>query len=222
MAPNCPIDSGLMRSIAAASAWEEFAMATTHDPLGNASLSDLPLARALGDNWWILLLRGLAAILFGVLAYAWPGLTLLTLVLLWGVFAAADGILALIGAFSGSASPITPRWWLILVGLCGVAAGAIAFVRPDVAALALLLIIALWAIVVGVSQIIGGIALRKEMQGEWMLILSGFVNVLFGGVLIAQPAAGALAIIWVIGFFSILSGLALIMLSFKVKRLKAG
>ncbi len=197
-------------------------MATTHDNLGNASLSDLPLARALGDNWWILLLRGLAAIVFGGLAYAWPGLTLLTLVLLWGVFAAADGIFALIGALSGRASSMTPRWWLILVGISGIVAGGIAFVRPDVAATALLLIIALWAIVVGVSQIIGGIALRKEIQGEWMLILSGLINVLFGGVLIVEPAAGALAIIWVIGFFSILSGVALIMLAFKVKRLKAG
>lgn len=196
-------------------------MATTHDPMGTASLSDLPLARALGDNWWLLLLRGLVAVLFGVAAYLWPGLTLLTLVLLWGAFAAADGILALVASFSGKSSSMAPRWWLILVGVCGIAAGAIAFVRPDVAATALLLLIAIWAIVVGVSQIIGGIALRKEIQGEWMLILSGLINVLFGGVLIAQPAAGALAIIWVIGFFSILSGLALIMLSFKVKRLKS-
>jgi uncharacterized membrane protein HdeD (DUF308 family) len=196
-------------------------MATTHDTLGTASLSDLPLARALGDKWWLLLLRGIAAVLFGVLAYVWPGLTLLTLVLLWGAFAAADGILALIGAFSGKASPVTPRWWLILVGISGIAAGAIAFVRPDVAAVALVLVIALWAVVVGVSQILGGIALRKEMKGEWMLLLSGLINILFGGVLIAQPAVGALAIIWVIGFFSILSGLSLIALSFKLKRLKS-
>jgi uncharacterized membrane protein HdeD (DUF308 family) len=196
-------------------------MATTHDTLGTASLSDLPLARALGDNWWLLLLRGIVAVLFGVLAYAWPGLTLLTLVLLWGAFAAADGIFALIGAFSGKARPVAPRWWLILVGISGIAAGAISFIRPDVAAVALLLLIALWAIVVGVSQILGGIALRKEMQGEWMLILSGLINILFGGVLIAQPAAGALAIIWVIGFFSILSGVSLIALSFRVKRMKS-
>jgi len=189
--------------------------------MGTASLSDLPLARALGDNWWLLLLRGLVAVLFGVAAYLWPGLTLLTLVLLWGAFAAADGILALVASFSGKSGSMAPRWWLVLVGVCGIAAGAIAFVRPDVAATALLLLIAIWAIVVGVSQIIGGIALRKEIRGEWMLILSGLINILFGGVLVAQPAAGALAIIWVIGFFSILSGLALIMLSFKVKRLKS-
>jgi uncharacterized membrane protein HdeD (DUF308 family) len=207
--------------MAPASAWEEITMATTHDDLGTAPLSDLPLARALGDNWWLLLLRGVVAILFGILAFAWPGLTLLTLVLLWGAFAAADGIFALIASFSGRGSRMAPRWWLILVGLSGVIAGGIAFVRPDVAATALLLLIGVWAIVVGVSQILGGIALRKEIQGEWMLILSGFINILFGGVLIAQPAAGALAIIWVIGLFSILSGVSLIALSFKVKTLKA-
>lgn len=196
-------------------------MATTHDDLGTASLSDLPLARALGDNWWLLLLRGMIAVLFGVVAFAWPGLTLLTLVLFWGAFAAADGIFALVASFSGGRGSMAPRWWLVLVGLSGIAAGAIAFVRPDVAATALLLLIALWAIVVGASQILGGLALRKEVQGEWMLLLSGLINILFGGVLIAEPAAGALAIIWVIGLFSILSGTSLIALSFKVKSLKA-
>lgn len=196
-------------------------MATTPDDLGTASLSDLPLARALGDNWWLLLLRGMIAVLFGVVAFAWPGLTLLTLVLFWGAFAAADGIFALVASFSGGRGSMAPRWWLVLVGLSGIAAGAIAFVRPDVAATALLLLIALWAIVVGASQILGGLALRKEVQGEWMLLLSGLINILFGGVLIAEPAAGALAIIWVIGLFSILSGTSLIALSFKVKSLKA-
>lgn len=196
-------------------------MATTPDDLGTASLSDLPLARALGDNWWLLLLRGMIAVLFGVVAFAWPGLTLLTLVLFWGAFAAADGIFALVASFSGGRGSMAPRWWLVLVGLSGIAAGAIAFVRPDVAATALLLLIALWAIVVGASQILGGLALRKEVQGEWMLLLSGLINILFGGVLIAEPAAGALAIIWVIGLFSILSGASLIALSFKVKSLKA-
>src|SRR4051794_12738766 len=123
-----------MRRNAPASAWEDITMATTQDNLGTASLSDLPLAKALGDNWWLLLLRGVVAILFGILAFAWPGLTLLTLVLLWGAFAAADGIFALIASFSGKGSRMAPRWWLILVGLSGIAAGAIAFIRPDVAA----------------------------------------------------------------------------------------
>jgi len=195
-------------------------MTTTEANFSSASLSELPLARALGENWWLLFLRGLVAVLFGILAFAWPGLTLLTLIILWGAFSAADGVLALVAAFSGKNSQVSPRWWLIIVGVCGIAAGAIAFLRPDVAALALLLLIAAWAIVVGVAQIIGGIALRKEIQGEWMLMLSGLINILFGVILVAQPASGALALIWVIGFFAILSGVSLMMLSFRVKRLK--
>jgi uncharacterized membrane protein HdeD (DUF308 family) len=188
--------------------------------IGAAHFSDFPLARALGDNWWLLLVRGIVAILFGILAFAWPGLTFVTLVIFWGAFTGADGILALVAAFSGKGSQVAPRWWLILVGLAGVAAGAIAFFEPVVAAGALLILIAVWAIVIGASQIVGGFALRKEIQGEWWLVLSGLLGILFGAAVLVQPVAGALVIIWLIGCYAILFGLCLVMLSFRVKRLK--
>lgn len=195
-------------------------MTTTQATLGTASLSNLPLSRALAENWWLLLLRGIVAVLFGVLAFAWPGLTLLTLVLFYGVFAAADGILALIAAITRKGEQVAPRWWLVLVGVAGIAAGAIAFMRPDVAAQALLLLIAAWAIVTGFFQIVGAIALRREIEGEWMLLLGGLLSVVWGAVLVAQPAAGALAIVWIIGSFAMLTGFVLIALSFRVKSLK--
>lgn len=196
------------------------AMTTTQANFGTASLSELPLARALGENWWLLLLRGIVAVSFGVLAFVWPGLTLLTLVVMWGIFAAADGVFALLAALSGKGGPAAQRWWLIVVGIAGIAAGAVAFLRPDVAAQALLLVIAAWAIVIGISQIFGAFALRKEIDNEWMLMISGLLSLAWGALLIAQPPAGALAIVWLIGSFAILTGVCLIALSFRVKRLK--
>jgi uncharacterized membrane protein HdeD (DUF308 family) len=192
----------------------------TSPAFGAASVPHLPLARALGDNWWLLLLRGIVAITFGVLAFAWPGLTFVTLVIFWGAFTGADGILALVAAFSGKGSQVAPRWWLILVGLAGVAVGTIAFVEPVVAAGALLILIAVWAIVIGASQIIGGFALRKEIDGEWWLVLSGLLGILFGAAVLVQPIAGAFVIIWLIGTYALLFGLCLVMLSFRVRRLK--
>ena len=196
-------------------------MTATQATFGTASLSENTLARALGENWWLLLLRGVIAVLFGVLAFVLPGLTLLTLVLMWGIFAFADGVFALIAALSGKgSSPGAPRWWLIVIGISGIAAGAIAFLRPDFAAQVLLLVIAAWAIVIGISQIVGAFALRKEIDNEWMLLVSGLLSLAWGALLVVQPPAGALAIIWLIGAFAILTGACLIALSFRVKRLK--
>jgi len=192
----------------------------TSPAIGAAPFSDFPLARALGDNWWLLLVRGIVAMSFGILAFAWPGLTFVTLVIFWGAFTAADGLLALVAAFSGKGAQVAPRWWLILVGLAGVAAGTIAFVWPVVAAGALLILIAVWAIVIGASQVVGGFALRKEIDGEWWLVLSGLLGILFGAAVLVQPIAGAYVIIWLLGSYALLFGLCLVMLSFRVKRLK--
>ena len=136
------------------------------------------MVHALAKNWWLLLLRGIAAIIFGVLAFAWPGLTLLTLILFYGAFALVDGVLAIIAAITGGAP--APRWWLAIVGLLGIAAGLLTFLMPGLSALVLLFFIAGWAIATGVLQIIGAIQLRKEIDNEWLLILGGVISVLFG------------------------------------------
>ena len=178
------------------------------------------LLRELAENWWLLLLRGIAAIAFGILAFGWPGLTLLALTLMWGIYAIADGILALWAAIASKGGEMAPRWWLAIVGIAGVVAGLLTFVWPGMTALILLIFIASWAIVIGVFQIWGAIRLRKEIEGEWLLALSGLLSVVFGVIMFAQPGAGALALVWLIGSFAILAGCVYIALAFQLKKHK--
>jgi uncharacterized membrane protein HdeD (DUF308 family) len=176
--------------------------------------------RELAENWWLLLLRGIVAIAFGVLAFIWPGLTLLALTVMWGLYAISDGVLALWAAIAGRGGEIAPRWWLAVVGIAGIVAGLLTFVWPDMTALVLLMFIASWAIVIGILQIWGAIRLRKEIEGEWLLGLSGVLSVAFGVIMFAQPGAGALAVVWLIGGFAILAGCVYIALAFRLKQYK--
>ena len=186
----------------------------SHAPFLGLALRDL------AENWWLLLLRGVAAIAFGVLAFAWPGITLLVLTYMWGLYAISDGILALWAAIAGRGGEIAPRWWLAVVGIAGILAGLLTFVWPEMTALVLLMFIASWAIVVGVLQIWGAIRLRKEIEGEWLLALSGVLSVAFGVIMFAQPGAGALAVVWLIGWFAIFAGCVYIALAFRLKQHK--
>ena len=182
--------------------------------VANPSLPRLML-HALCRNWWLLLLRGIVAIVFGVLTFAWPGITLLTLVLFYGAFALVDGVLAIAAAVMGGAP--APRWWLAIVGLLGIAVGILTFAWPGVTALILLLFIAGWAIATGALQIVGAIALRKEIDNEWLLIASGALSVLFGLILVAQPQTGALALLFIIGAYAILYGTLLVFFSLRLR-----
>jgi uncharacterized membrane protein HdeD (DUF308 family) len=174
------------------------------------------MVHAVAKNWWLLLLRGIAAIVFGVLAFAWPGLTLVTLILIYGAYALVDGVLAVIAAITGGAPG--PRWWLAIIGLLGISAGLLTFLMPGITAMVLLFVIAGWAIATGVFQIIGAIQLRKEIDNEWLLILGGVISVLFGiGVLVA-PGAGALALVWVIGFYAVIEGVLFVAFAFRLKK----
>ena len=174
------------------------------------------LLQALARNWWLLLLRGIAAIVFGIIAVAWPGLTLLTLIIVYGVFALSDGVIAIVAAIIGDAPG--ERWWLALVGILGIVAGVLTFMWPGITALVLLAVIAGWAVAIGVAQIIGAIRLRKEIDNEWLLILSGIISVLFGAGIMVHPGAGALAVVWVIGLYAIVAGVLYIGLALRLKR----
>jgi uncharacterized membrane protein HdeD (DUF308 family) len=174
------------------------------------------MVHALAKNWWMLLLRGIAAIIFGVLALAWPGMTLLTLIMFYGVFALVDGVFAIIAAIGGGAP--APRWWLAVVGLLGIATGLLMFMMPGLTALVLLYFIAGWAIATGVFQVIGAIKLRKEIDNEWFLILGGIVSVLFGVGVMMAPGAGALALLWVIGIYAVFLGVIFVALAFRLKK----
>jgi uncharacterized membrane protein HdeD (DUF308 family) len=183
--------------------------------VANPPLEARLLLHSLANNWWLLLLRGICAILFGVLTFVWPGMTLLTLVLLYGAYALVDGVLALAEAVMGGAP--APRWWLALVGLLGIAAGILTFAWPGITALVLLLFIAGWAIATGVLEIVGAIKLRKEIENEWLLIASGALSVIFGLILVAQPGTGALALLYVIGTYAILFGILEVWLSLRLR-----
>jgi uncharacterized membrane protein HdeD (DUF308 family) len=169
-------------------------------------------------NWWMVVLRGVFAILFGLMAWTWPGVTLGVLVTIWGIYAFADGILALAAAFSGATG--RPWWTLLLEGLVCLGAAGVAFFEPGVTALVLLYIIAWWAIVTGVLEIVAAVQLRKEIEGEFWLGLAGLGSVLFGLFLMIRPGEGALAVTWVIGVYAVLFGVFLVALGFRLKGLR--
>lgn len=176
------------------------------------------IADTLKRNWWLLALRGLAAVIFGVLAFIWPGVTLITLVWLFGAFALVNGVLSL--ALAAKAPKGYPRFGsLILGGLLGILAGLLTFIMPGITALGLLILIAAWAMVTGVLEIVAAIKLRKEITNEWLLVLAGIASLAFGVVLMLQPAAGALVIVWWIGAYTLVFGILLFVLSFKMRRL---
>lgn len=191
-------------------------MTSSHSPHTTGPIYTAhPLLHGLAQNWWVFLLRGILAIAIGVLAFVWPGITLVSLVLLFGVYAAADGILAIASAITGH-TPM-PRWWLAVVGIAGLAAAFMAFTRPGLTVAVLLIVIAAWAIASGIMQIIGAIQLRKEIDNEWLLILSGLAAIVFGAILLFRPGLGTLALIFTLGTFAVIEGLLLIAFSIRLK-----
>jgi uncharacterized membrane protein HdeD (DUF308 family) len=176
--------------------------------------------RPLADRWWLLLLRGLIAIAFGAFAFYGPGVTLLSLTLIWGAYVLVDGVFALWAAISGEGADSSSRWWLAAVGVLSIIAGIATFSWPGMTAFVLLMFIAGWAIATGVLEIWGAIQLRKEIDGEWALILNGVLSVAFGVFIFARPDTGAVALIWTIGAFAILSGIFYVVLAFRLKQYK--
>ena len=177
------------------------------------------LSIGLSRNWWLLLLRGAVAIAFALLTWMQPGITLVALVLLFGIYAVADGVLGVWLSISHRQG--NPHWWLLLLwGLVSIAAGVLTFVVPGITALVLLMYIAGWAIITGVLQIAAAVRLRKEIDGEWLLGLSGLASVVFGVLLVWNPGAGALAVLWLIAAYAFVFGVLLVLLSLRVRKLR--
>jgi uncharacterized membrane protein HdeD (DUF308 family) len=169
-------------------------------------------------SWWAMVLRGIAAIVFGVLAFIWPHITLSVLILLFGAYALVDGIFSIIAGIKTHSE--NKRWWLLLIlGLLSVAAGVYAFIMPAITAIILLVLIASWAIVTGAFEIAAAIQMRKHITGEWLLALSGIISILFGAMLLYNPVAGALAVVWLIGIYAVVSGILLLALGVKLRGL---
>ncbi|MEV0595101.1 HdeD family acid-resistance protein [Nonomuraea cavernae] len=167
-------------------------------------------------TWWLVLIRGIAAIIFGILALVWPGLTVLVLVIFFGAYAIVNGLFLL---FAGSEPDAGSRAWLIISGILGIVAGVVALVWPGITSLALLYLVAIWAILAGVAEIVAGVRLRETTVNEWILIVGGVLLVIFGLVLLIWPGAGLLTLVWLVGLFAILYGIAVMALAFRIKKI---
>ena len=174
------------------------------------------LLKALAKNWWAIALRGVAAVIFGILAMAMPGITLAVLVLLFGAYALVEGVFNLVAAIrhrDGEA----PWWALVLEGVVSIAAGIAAFVVPGLTALALIYLIGAWAIVTGVLEVVAAIRLRRVITGEWWLAVSGVLSLIFGAFVMLFPGAGALAVVLWIGAYAFIFGLLLVALALRLR-----
>jgi len=171
------------------------------------------------QNWWAIALRGLVAALFGIATFIWPGITLWVLAPLFGAYAMINGILAVIEAFSRDVS--RERWWALLFeGAVSIVVGVMTFAWPGLTAMGLLFLIAFWAIMTGVFEIITAIRLRHEISGEWMLALIAILSMAFGLLLLAFPVTGALSVILLIRAFVFAIGALMIALAFKLRSLR--
>src|SRR5688572_30622242 len=172
------------------------------------------------QNWWAMALRGMVAMLFGIAAFMWPGITLWVLEPLFGAYALFNGIFTVIEAFSRDVS--RERWWALLFeGVVGIAIGVVTLIiGPWVTALGLLYLIAFWAIVTGVFEAITAIRLRHEIRSEWLMALIAILSMAFGFLLVAFPALGALSVILIIGAFAFATGALMIALAFKLRSLR--
>lgn len=174
------------------------------------------MVRSLSRYWWLVVLRGVLAILFGLVAFTWPELTLVTLAILFGIYAIVDGLIAIVTGLSRTKE--TPRWWTFLLeGLIDIGAGLVALLWPGLATLVIVYMIAAWAVFTGILEIVTAIRLRHEIKNEWVLALGGLISVIVGLLLFFQPAAGSLAIIWTMAAYAIIFGMLLIVLGFRLK-----
>ncbi len=170
-------------------------------------------------NWWLYALRGVVAIVFGIVAFTRPEQALQALVLVFGAYALADGIFAVAAGIASYR--YFKRWWAVLLeGVAGVVIGLLAFFWPNITALALLYYIAAWALVTGIFEIVAAIQFRRVITGEWMLIFGGLLSILFSILLVVFPAAGAVSVIWVIGIYAVIFGISEIIFGLRLRGLR--
>jgi uncharacterized membrane protein HdeD (DUF308 family) len=163
-------------------------------------------------------IRGIAAIAFGIIAFAYPGLTVATLVLLFGAWVLIDGIFRVVGAIGHHSSD--PDWgWHLVIGIIGIVVGLLTFHAPRITALALIVYIAAWALMIGASEIVMAIKMRREIKGELFLILMGLASIVFAVLLLWNPIAGAAAVIWLIAWYAVVFGILAIFFGFRLRSL---
>ncbi|HTH58946.1 MAG TPA: HdeD family acid-resistance protein [Paraburkholderia sp.] len=181
-------------------------------PFGSFPSSDVP---GLSAHWGWLIARGLAAIVFGILAFAMPGITVLTLAIVWGAYAIVDGLFALLYGLRGRG---TRRWTYVIVGVIGVLAGLVAFFWPNETALILVLVIGFWMVATGIFEIVYAIQFRRAIAHPWAVGISGLLSALVGLFIVIFPGAGALSLIWLIALYAVVYGILTIVAAFQLRR----
>lgn len=177
------------------------------------------MVETLKRHWWVPVIRGIAAIVFGVIAFTHPVMAVATLVLFFGAWVLIDGIFRIFGAIKHRGSD--PDWtWQLVIGLIGIIVGFLTFHAPQVTALALVIYIAAWALMIGASEIVMAVKLRHEIKGEWFLILMGLASIVFAVLLLWNPVAGAAAVIWLIAWYAVVLGILGIFFGFRLKTLR--
>jgi uncharacterized membrane protein HdeD (DUF308 family) len=177
------------------------------------------MIETLKRHWWVPVIRGIAAIVFGIIAFVYPGITIATLVLFFGAWVLIDGIFRVVGAIGHRASD--PDWgWHIVIGIVGIIVGLLTFHAPQITALALIIYIAAWALMIGATEIAFAIKLRREIKGEWFLILMGLASIVFAILLLWNPIAGAAAVIWLIAWYAVVLGILAVFFGFRLKALR--
>ena len=166
------------------------------------------------------MIRGIAAIVFGVIAFTHPVMAIATLVLFFGAWVLIDGIFRIVAAIRHHGSD--PDWaWQLVIGIIGIIVGLLTFHAPQVTALALVIYIAAWALMIGASEIVMAVKLRHEIKGEWLLILMGLASIVFAVLLLWNPVAGAAAVIWLIAWYAVVLGILAIFFGFRLRTLRA-
>lgn len=185
--------------------------------IGTQFFSPVNPVATLTANWWAVALRGLAGILVGGFAFMLPFATVTALVWLFGIYAVFDGAFNLTAVLLQRDRRGRPWWALLLSGIAGIGAGVISFVWPGITAIALVYLIAAWALATGVLEIVAAIRLRKDIQGEWLLGLSGVFSVTLGVLLALFPGPGAVGLAWYFGAYAIVFGVLLVSLGFRLR-----
>ena len=177
------------------------------------------LIETLKRHWWVPVIRGIFAIVFGIIAFVYPGLTIATLVLFFGAWVLIDGIFRIVGAIGHRASD--PDWgWQLVIGILGIVVGLLTFHAPQITALALVIYIAAWALMIGASEIAIAVKMRREIKGEWFLILTGLASIVFAVLLLWNPIAGAAAVIWLVAWYAVVIGILAIFFGFRLRSLR--
>jgi uncharacterized membrane protein HdeD (DUF308 family) len=178
------------------------------------------MIETLKRHWWVPVIRGIAAIVFGVIAFTHPVMAIATLVLFFGAWVLIDGIFRIVAAIRHHGSD--PDWaWQLVIGIIGIIVGLLTFHAPRVTALALVIYIAAWALMIGASEIVMAVKLRHEIKGEWLLILMGLASIVFAVLLLWNPVAGAAAVIWLIAWYAVVLGILAIFFGFRLRTLRA-